>query len=144
MELVLKGDPRLTATNARVEIDEDLKDWCLEVEDFIKKLPAMTGKGVAGLAAPQVGRNIRAFWALGNWYINPEIYYRPKGGKKRHLEGCFSVPGGEHPVWRDYKINMRWDNLDGTSCDHEGITGYLAQVLQHEYDHLEGKLCCDQ
>lgn len=97
---------------------------------------------VAGLAAPQIGINIRVFMAQGKIYINPEITWKPKQGLEYFDEGCFSVPGKVFRVWRPYSIAVRYQGPDGVFYS-ERLRNIAAEVFQHEYDHLEGLCICD-
>ncbi len=65
------------------------------------------------------------------------------GSKETREEGCLSLPGIHEPVPRIEKIRLKW--LDENFQPHdEVIEGYLARVVQHEYDHLEGKVFIDR
>ena len=108
-----------------------------------------------GLAAPQIGKNIRLFivdctpWAeevpeLADFrkvFVNAEIYER--SAEVSHFEeGCLSIPGIHEDVVRPVSIRMRY--LDENFVEHdEEFSGYPARVIQHEYDHLEGKVFTD-
>jgi peptide deformylase len=109
-----------------------------------------------GLAAPQIGKNIRLFivdctpWAdenpeLENYrkvFINAEIYEHSEESDLFN-EGCLSLPGLHEDVRRPVAIKMRW--LDENFEEHdEVIDGLPARVIQHEYDHLEGKVFTDR
>ncbi len=111
----------------------DMKDTCL------------AAKG-AGLAANQIGRTERvcvinydrnAPYAL----INPEIVFQSKGTSILE-EGCLSVPDRTVPVSRHKKVRVRALDESGKPVE---ITAddFLAKVLQHEIDHLNGKLITD-
>jgi len=101
-------------------------------------------KGV-GLAAPQVGRRERLTvvgvdehrFAL----INPEIIKRD--GKIRWEEGCLSIPEVFADVDRSFEVTVRALDLDGQVIEVTG-TELLAVCLQHEIDHLHGKLFLDR
>ena len=97
----------------------------------------------AGLAAPQVGHNIRMFWALDNLYINPEIINRG-GTLILCKEGCYSLEDNkfDYEVERYSHIEMKWQDKKGV-WHQTGFGGIRAQVIQHEYDHIEGKTCVD-
>jgi peptide deformylase len=69
--------------------------------------------------------------------VNPEIMARE--GKKEHEEGCLSVPGIYEKVTRAEKVTVRALNLEGTSLTFEA-EGLLAICIQHEIDHLKGKV----
>ncbi|MBQ0080540.1 MAG: peptide deformylase [Alistipes sp.] len=108
-----------------------------------------------GLAAPQIGKNIRLFivdctpWAeevpelkdFRKVFINASIYERSEE-TSLFEEGCLSVPGIHENVRRSVSIKMRY--LDENFQEHdEAFSGYPARVIQHEYDHLEGKIFTD-
>ena len=65
------------------------------------------------------------------------------GPKETREEGCLSLPGVHEPVPRIEKIRLRWLDEDFVAHD-EVIEGYLSRVVQHEYDHLEGKVFIDR
>jgi peptide deformylase len=69
--------------------------------------------------------------------VNPEIM--ASEGKKEHEEGCLSVPGIYEKVTRAEKVTVRALNLEGTSLTFEA-EGLLAICIQHEIDHLKGKV----
>lgn len=108
-----------------------------------------------GLAAPQIGRNIRLVVIDGSplaedfaecadskmALINPEIEILD-GDKVTRAEGCLSLPGLSENVGRIEHIRLKW--LDENFEPHEReISGFLARIVQHECDHLEGKLYID-
>lgn len=109
-----------------------------------------------GLAAPQIGRAIRLFivdctpWAeedascIGykRAFINPEIYAYSEE-TKRYNEGCLSFPGIHEDVVRSLSIRMRYMDEDFVEHDEE-FTGLKAWVIQHEYDHIEGRVFTDR
>lgn len=109
-----------------------------------------------GLAAPQVGLSIRVFVidldclseefpeykGFRKAFINPEIL--ELGGEEETIEeGCLSLPGVHESVKRMNRVHMRY--LDENFAEHdEWIEGYEARVVQHEYDHLDGKVFVDR
>ena len=108
-----------------------------------------------GLAAPQIGRNDRivvidADPVAENFpecagrkltLINPEIEIL-EGEEVTRGEGCLSLPGLSENVNRVEHIRLRW--LDENFQPHEEeMSGFLARIVQHECDHLEGKLYID-
>jgi len=114
--------------------------------------------GVA-IAAPQVGEPIRLFVVAGRVfveqkegrvgdpvvdrvYINPEII-RVSRKKSLMAEGCLSVRGQYGKVLRNEKITLKAWNEKGEIITHNG-TGLLAQIFQHECDHLDGILYIDK
>jgi len=111
--------------------------------------------GGVGLAAPQIGKSIRlvvidadpvaeAFpECAGRKFVllNPEIEILD-GEKVSRAEGCLSLPGVSENVPRVEHIHLRW--LDEDMQPHEEeISGFLARIVQHECDHLEGKVFTD-
>jgi len=98
--------------------------------------------GRAGLAANQIGVGLRAFsynvdGRIG-YVINPELV-EVSGEPELMDEGCLSVPGFYFPRLRHPFARVRGVDLDGNPVEISG-TGQLAQALQHETDHLDGKL----
>ena len=108
-----------------------------------------------GLAAPQIGKNIRMFvvdctpWGEDNpeladykrVFINAEIYERSEETGLFN-EGCLSLPGLHEDVRRPLKIRMRY--VDENFVEHdEEFDGLPARVIQHEYDHTEGEVFTD-
>ena len=100
-------------------------------------------KGV-GLAAPQVGVNQQIFIAdIGDGplaFINPKLI--KKSGADVIEEGCLSIPGVTVMVRRPERIVVRY--IDENNQPHEKIyEEMMARVIQHEIDHLDGKLIVD-
>ncbi|MBI5655233.1 peptide deformylase [Candidatus Uhrbacteria bacterium] len=100
----------------------------------------------AGLAAPQVGRNIRVFVVNENTgpkvYINPEIEVMSETVVESE-EGCFSVPGVWGMVPRAKKVRLKSLDRHGRRLE-TAAKGFQAIVFQHEFDHLEGVLFIDK
>jgi len=98
-----------------------------------------------GLAAPQVGRTERlAVLDLGNdpfVIINPLIV-QVSSGKAKAEEGCLSIPDIYADVERPKSVTMRALDRNGKPFEREA-TDLLARCLQHEIDHLDGKLFLD-
>ena len=94
-----------------------------------------------GLAGPQVGVGKRIFvYDAGDGpevFINPELVVAD--GEWAYEEGCLSVPNYWWEIHRPGHVVMRGLDRDGKPQEVEG-EGLLGRVLQHEYDHLEGKL----
>ena len=132
------GEPVLNKTAAQVEIfDEELLFFINEmIETMIVK------KGI-GLAAPQVGVLKRLFVCQIQdkeplIFINPEIIFTSTE-ICTYEEGCLSIPGIYADVIRPENITVQAFNVNGKpfTLDAEG---FLARVIQHENDHLNGKL----
>lgn len=109
-----------------------------------------------GIAAPQVGVSAKIVYidasVLADTFpeladskyvlINPKIEVIDDGKRLSREEGCLSLPGIHEPVQRTEKIRIKW--LDENFAEHdEVIEGYLARVMQHECDHLDGKVFID-
>jgi len=108
-----------------------------------------------GLAAPQIGKNIRLFVVEGTPFadLDPSIAGFRKAFINAHIiersntevtrgEGCLSIPGIHEEVSRPDKIKMRYLDANGESHEEE-FTGIRAWIIQHEYDHLDGILFTD-
>lgn len=123
------------------------------IEDMFLTLAEAEG---VGLAAPQIGKNIRLFivdctpWgeeepACADYrraFINPEIYAVSEQTDLFN-EGCLSLPGLHEDVRRPVAIRMRYLDADFVEHDEE-FDGLRARVIQHEYDHIEGKVFTDR
>lgn len=132
-------DPRLHKTARKVErVDESIRKL---VDDMAETMYAALG---VGLAATQVDVHMQVIvvdiseqhnqlMAL----INPEIV--ASGGEEEGEEGCLSVPGIYDKVRRAEKITVRALNVNGEQIMLEA-EGFLAVCLQHEIDHLHGRV----
>ena len=101
-------------------------------------------KNGVGLAAPQVGRNLNLFIVktptFSEVFINPEILL--DGLSIQVKEGCLSFPNMEFAVNRREKIQLKFFDQNWTARFAE-YKDLLAIIIQHEYDHLKGKLIID-
>ena len=136
-------DPRLLETSSPV-IDFDTHLTAL-VSDLFDTLAV---RGGLGLSAPQTGRLQRvlvvhvpddAFGPMA--YINPEVLKTAAPGLVE--EGCMSVPGVLGNVIRPTQIRVRAQDPRGTWFERD-LSGMHAVCVQHEIDHLEGKLFIDR
>jgi peptide deformylase len=95
-----------------------------------------------GIAAPQVGKNIRLFLVrVENAYeafINPTVS-RKSFSKTVQDEGCLSVPGHFGPVKRSKELTVAYTTEAG-EIKKQRAKGLFARVIQHEFDHIEGAL----
>jgi peptide deformylase len=143
LKIILYPDPRLTRISKRVEkFDQNLKQLAARMLILMRE-----HKGV-GLAAPQVGENIRLFVMNSTGkpeddrvYVNP-ILSEPLGEEEAE-EGCLSLPGINTKVLRSRAMQMVAQNLDGKELV-ELQDGYIARIWQHEVDHLNGVLLLDR
>ncbi len=101
-------------------------------------------KGI-GLAAPQVGLSIKLFVIdVGNGlraFLNPQITVKP-GKRTKMEEGCLSVPAVGVVVKRPDRIKVKAQSMEGDLFTEE-FEGLAARAIQHENDHLNGKLIID-
>ncbi len=103
-----------------------------------------------GLAAVQVGVLTRVFitddtGSNPRVFVNPQLFleeYRGYGTEV-DMEGCLSIPGTYGLVERNKVIRIRYQDLSGKLHEEE-VEGFLARIIQHEYDHLEGVLFTDK
>jgi peptide deformylase len=154
-EIIRMGHPTLRQV-ARPILQEELTEpWLLElIEDMKETLPAAGG---IGLAAPQVDVPVRlAIIEIGGGlsrygeieampmtvFINPEIEVLDPT-TEGYWEGCLSVPGLRGFVERPQHVKVRALNIQGAPFELE-LDGFLATVIQHEFDHLDGRLFVDR
>jgi peptide deformylase len=143
LKIIQWPDPRLKAMSSPVEaFDEKLKALAARMFELMR-----AHKGV-GLAAPQVGHNIRMFVMNatgkpedGRVYVNPELH--EPSGEEEGDEGCLSLPEIHAQILRSrtYRITAR--DLEGQPFE-EQESGYVARIWQHEFDHLNGTLILDR
>jgi len=139
MEIVKYPTPSLFERSKEVEINKELLEFIQKMFEFKQNLS--WGRAV-GLSAPQVGRNIRVFIALDMVYTNPVMEVLEDEGKEMKQEGCYSLEENkfDYKVERYNAIRLTWTNRKGVEKSLI-FRGFPAQVIQHEYDHLEGRLC---
>lgn len=137
-------DPRLREVAKEVtEFNSDLKSLA---EDLIETMYEFKG---IGLAAVQIGVNKRVIVADVSEekkepfiFINPTIKVLNEDEKGGYDEGCLSIPGFYEEVVRPTQVEISFQNLSGKK--EEIIPeGLLGVVVQHETDHLDGKLMVD-
>ena len=140
LDIRVLGDPILRQSTVPVkEITAELRTL---VADMFETMHHARG---IGLAAPQVGRAERlAVIEIENEplvVINPEIV-ETSSGKAKAEEGCLSIPDIYADVERPKDVVVRAMDLDGKTYEVQA-TDLLARCLQHEIDHLDGKLFLD-
>ncbi len=140
LDIRVLGDPILRAQTRPVdEITDELRRL---VDDMFETMH--TAQGI-GLAAPQVGRTERLTVVDVEKQplvlINPEVIVSD-GKSVKAEEGCLSIPDVYGEVERPEHVVVRALDLDGTSRDIDA-RDLLARCLQHEIDHLHGKLFLD-
>jgi peptide deformylase len=150
LPIVAYGDPVLR--KKAVEIDKNYPDLAKLIDDMWETMEK--SKGV-GLAAPQINRSIRLFVidstkmydeedagkGVREVFINAEMI-KETGDEWKYEEGCLSIPNIREDVHRKPTIKIKY--LDVNFKQHEKeFDDMNARVIQHEYDHIEGKLFID-
>lgn len=150
LPVYLYGHPVLR--NISQPVKEDYPELKTLVANMFETMYASEG---VGLAAPQIGRNDRIVVidadpvsenfpeCAGRKFtlINPEIEILD-GESCSRAEGCLSLPGLSENVNRVEHIRLKWVDADFQPHEEE-ISGFLARIVQHECDHLDGKLYID-
>lgn len=150
LPIYLYGHPVLRKIST--EVTPDYKDLKKLVADMYETMYASEG---VGLAAPQIGRNDRIVVIDADpvsdsfpeckgrklTLINPVIEILD-GEEIARNEGCLSLPGLSEKVRRTEHIRLSWVDEDFNPREEE-ISGFLARIVQHECDHLEGRLYVD-
>lgn len=136
-----------------VDIDRDFEGLDELIDNMFETMYKADG---LGLAAPQIGKNIRLFVVDGTpisedepeledfkkEYINAHIVER-EGERIPMNEGCLSIPNIHEDVDRESRIRIQYYDRNWEFHD-EVLEGYKARILQHEYDHLDGILFTDK
>lgn len=148
--IVAYGDPVLRKVG--VEITKDYPDLQQLIDNMFETMEKSRG---VGLAAPQIGKSIRLFVidstrmydegeeneGLREVFINAKII-EERGDEWGYEEGCLSIPGIRDDVYREETIVVQYYDRNFKFHEKE-FTGLTARVIQHEYDHIEGKLFID-
>jgi peptide deformylase len=139
----------------RVIPDPVLRTPCAEITEIDARVRALVedllqtvdDEGRAGLAANQIGVSLRAFsWNIEDelgYVLNPRVVDLSQDEYQDGDEGCLSVPNLWFPTTRAWYARVEGMNLDGKKVVVEG-TELMARCLQHEVDHLDGKLYLDR
>jgi peptide deformylase len=149
--IVAYGHP--TLRKIAQDIDKDYPELDTLIESMFESMYQSNG---VGLAAPQINKSIRLFVIdatpfsdeipepidFKQVFINAQIISKT-GEKWSFSEGCLSVPGINEEVMRESDIEIHY--YDQNWEYHEDkFDGVVARIIQHEYDHLEGKLFVDR
>jgi len=135
------------------DIDKDYPDLKQLIDDMYETLAESDG---IGLAAPQIGKDIRVvvidldvlsedlpeYKGFKHAFINAHILEKEEDNTESLEEGCLSLPGIHEKVVRSKRIHVKYMDEDFNEHD-EWVDGYLARVMQHEFDHLEGHMFID-
>ena len=140
-EIRVLPDPVLRTRCATItEIDDGVRNLIQDLLDTVDD------EGRAGLAANQIGVSLRAFsWNIDDeigYVINPRLVELSEDTQDGD-EGCLSVPGLWYPTTRAWYAKVEGIDLNGDPIEVDG-TGLMARCLQHECDHLDGKLYLDR
>jgi len=142
LKIILYPDPRLRRPGNDVIFDGNLGFLVKRMFELMREF-----RGV-GLAAPQVGHNLRLF--IVNPTGNPEddrVYANPMlfdaEGEEIAEEGCLSLPGIHANVPRATSLRIKAYDVEGKPFERQE-TGYVARICQHELDHLNGILLTDR
>jgi peptide deformylase len=157
--IVLPNQPSLRKKSKPVK-KIDKKTLSL-IKDLKDTLVAQSDPVGIGLAAPQIGKNVRIFLVKPKdkieVFINPQIVKLSKKEKvskkdteidkqppieKKIMEGCLSIPHFYGPLKRNKRIRVKFQNQSGKEVVST-FEGIKAQIIQHEIDHLNGILFTD-
>ena len=136
------------------DIPTDYPDLQQLIADMFETLTESEG---IGLAAPQIGKAIRLvvidldvladdmpeYKDFKRPFINPHIVEYDDSETESQEEGCLSLPAIHEKVTRPTRIHVRYMDTDFNEHD-EWVEGYLARVMQHEFDHLDGTMFIDR
>ena len=151
LPIVQYGHPILRKMSEDITADyPELKKLIADMYETMYKADGI------GIAAPQIGRNIRLFVIdatplaedypeVANFkqtFINAHIIERDESVTMETEEGCLSLPGISEKVKRSTRIRIKYVDENFEVRD-EVIEGYCAIVVQHEYDHIDGKVFID-
>jgi N-formylmethionyl-tRNA deformylase len=141
-DILLLGNPQLYEISEPVKKDEldSMKAVVADLHDTIIEYKRVHGAGRA-IAAPQIGIKKRMIYMYIDHavvFINPTLVF-PDNEKFEVLDDCMSFPNLMVKVMRYKKVIIKYRDLEWNECEME-LTGDLAELLQHEYDHLDGIL----
>ncbi|MEO5600843.1 MAG: peptide deformylase [Cyclobacteriaceae bacterium] len=146
--IVMYGDPVLRQRAKDIKPETDIKQL---VDDMYETLHGANG---IGLAAPQIGKSVRLFIvdgtsleedpAMDNFkkvFVNP-VLIEELGNPWEFEEGCLSIPNIREKISRKGQLKIRYYDENWNLFEEE-YDGMKARIIQHEYDHIEGKMFVD-
>ena len=142
LDVVKLGEESLRQKSVPVdEVNDEIKQLA---EDMFETMIAYEG---VGLAAPQIGKNIRMFVLIADddvrrVFINPQII-KTSEEVSDYDEGCLSIPQVYETITRPVQVTVQALNEKGRPFTLEADE-LLARIIQHEYDHLDGILYIDR
>lgn len=146
--IVMYGDPVLRQKAKDIKPGTDILTL---VEDMFETMYAASG---VGLAAPQIGKSIRLFVIDGSAiedqpemenfkkvFVNPQMIDE-LGTAWEYEEGCLSIPNIREKISRKGRLTIKYfdENWNANEATFDGLK---ARIIQHEYDHIEGKMFVD-
>lgn len=149
LPIIAYGDPVLR--KKAVDINKDYPHLSELIENMFDTMYNASG---VGLAAPQIGLSIRVFIAdltdkddpefkdFKKVFINAQIL-KEEGENWDFNEGCLSIPDVREDISRKPHVTISYYD-ENWNHHTETFTGFKARVIQHEYDHIEGKLFTDK
>jgi len=146
--IIMYGDPVLRQRASDLEHGTDVHQL---IEDMYETMHNASG---IGLAAPQIGKSIRLFVVDGTIiddepamadfkkvFINP-VMIEEAGEPWEYEEGCLSIPNIREKVTRKENLTIKYYDANWV-LHEEQYDGMKARIIQHEYDHIEGKMFVD-
>lgn len=146
MQIVKAPDQRLRVKTKRVQ--KISPKYHQIVKEMVKLTKTFIDPEGVGLASTQIGNDEQYFVAKledGSFraFFNPAILSASKKAKT-FFEGCLSIPNYYGEVKRPISVTVSYNDEQGNFIKKERLTGLLAWIFQHEYDHLQGKLFMDR
>lgn len=141
-ELLKLGNPKLYESSSPIVPEElpQVNEWVRDLHDTLMEYRRIYGAGRA-VAAPQIGVQKRLLYMFLDQpyvFINPVMEF-PDDETYELLDDCMSFPGLMVKVRRYRRAVIRYVDMDWNSCEMR-LEGDLSELLQHEYDHLDGIL----
>jgi peptide deformylase len=146
--IIMYGDPVLRQRAKDIPQGTDVKQL---IADMFETMDAASG---IGLAAPQIGKAVRLFIVdstaledepgMDNFkkaFINPQVIDET-GTPWEFEEGCLSIPNIREKISRKEKVKIKYYDEEWNLKEEE-YDGMKARIIQHEYDHIEGKMFVD-
>jgi len=137
-------------------IDPTSKDAEYVIKQLMHTMSTRKWGGVAGMAAPQIGFSVKIFMVQHYGQFAPKLGRRVTDGPRAYInprivessdfykayEGCFSLEANkfDYEVERPKKLVLEYQDTEG-AWHRDAFEGHFAQVIAHEYDHLEGRVC---
>lgn len=147
-KVVIYPDEILRKQNEPItEFNDDLKSLAQDMFDTMYEFEGI------GLAGPQIGVNKRiavidipeedGSQGKNKLVIVNPVITKKEGSIVESQEGCLSVPGYQDTVQRYERVTVEYQDIEGKKCTFDDVDGLFAICLQHEIDHLEGRVFVD-